>query len=162
MQDLVILRVEKSVDQYVRVTAEYERSCFGMSLEDLVNATVPIRNLPLLYGDGDSTPSVATTKLGVPKELWMLIDALWAGGNGLQEKDLFFSSADPIEVTLVRESLDIGTDIPTSVSRHAVAEALVGFLSSLAIPVIPFDAFPVVSTSYLVHIDLTDCYLDVE
>ena len=97
-QDLVVLRVEKSLDSYIRVVAEYERSCYGMSLEDLVNATVPVRQLPLAApAEALSSLSSETPKLGVPKELWMLIDALWTN-NAVRQRDLFFIPPDAAEV----------------------------------------------------------------
>jgi phosphatidylinositol-bisphosphatase len=46
-QDTVILRVEKATDTYIRINADYERSCFGMSLEDLVSAPGPVSTCPL-------------------------------------------------------------------------------------------------------------------
>lgn len=108
-----------------------------MSLEDLVSATQPVRNITL----GILPTTSESTKLGVPKELWILIDYLWSAG-GVTERELFFSSADAAEVALVRDALDLGTDVPSSVSLHAVAEALVSFLSSFTLPIIPFESFP--------------------
>jgi hypothetical protein len=37
-----VLRVEKSVDFYVAVSAKYERSCYGMSLQELVHTLQPV------------------------------------------------------------------------------------------------------------------------
>jgi hypothetical protein len=38
----VVLRVEKSVDFYVAVSAKYSRSCYGMSLQELVHTLQPV------------------------------------------------------------------------------------------------------------------------
>ena len=157
LQDVIILRVEKSVDYHVHVKAEYERSCFGMSLEDLVQLLEPVSNLPYpaVTPDGfidapatmtaTSDPSNSTeSKLSIPKELWRLIDALWAG-NALKEKDLFNSAyANASEVRMIREALDRGLDFGPC-SPHSLVEALIVFLSSLPRPLLPLDLYPVVS-----------------
>jgi inositol polyphosphate 5-phosphatase INPP5B/F len=44
LNDEVILRVENGREHYIAVTATYLRSCFGMSLEELVTVHGPIRN----------------------------------------------------------------------------------------------------------------------
>jgi inositol polyphosphate 5-phosphatase INPP5B/F len=150
--------VEKGFDTYVNIAAEFERSCFGMSLEDLVHAVGPVRNLPVTSSCVDIASSELTPKMGVPKELWVLIDTLWSGG-AMQEKELFFSSSDSSEVALVRECLDTGVDIPASCSLHAVADTLVGFLAALAQPVISFDFFPQVLRPMLYH-DSKNYYLN--
>ena len=145
---MVIFRVENGVDQVIKITSEYERSCYGMSIEDLVNATTPVRYLPPVAPspsslEASSAPASApfVPKLGVPKELWVLVDALWSSG-GIQAVDLFYTQADHVEVAQVREALDVGTDIPSSCSPYAIGEALTTLLASFAVPVIPYESFP--------------------
>ena len=106
-----MLRVEKSIDFHVAVSAKYVRSCYGMSLQELVHTLQPVattvlpvdRFAALSLRDTLSTGAVAGSgagaenKLSIPKELWRLVDALWSG-NALKEKDLFNSKADPAEV----------------------------------------------------------------
>lgn len=82
----------------------YERSCYGVSLEELVCTVEPFRNtlLPvhttLEFEPGLPTQMSGTElKQAIPKELWRLIDALWTGG-ALQEKDLFGETAIESEV----------------------------------------------------------------
>lgn len=47
LEDLIVLRVEKSVDFYVAVSAKYERSCYGMSLQELVHTLEPVASTVL-------------------------------------------------------------------------------------------------------------------
>jgi hypothetical protein len=73
-----------------------------MSLEQLVCAMDPVRNIPPPAFDASQSYDLTQDKsqpiqqLSIPKELWRLIDALWQGG--MKEKDLFASSAEPGEV----------------------------------------------------------------
>lgn len=107
LEDLIVLRVEKSIDFHVAVSAKYVRSCYGMSLQELVHTLQPVAStaLPvdrfaaLSAGVGAVAAEApgAENKLSIPKELWRLVDALWSG-NALKEKDLFNSKADPVEV----------------------------------------------------------------
>jgi phosphatidylinositol-bisphosphatase len=142
-EDMVILRIENLEDKYITVKADYQRSSFGMSLEELLLATGPVRTLPRRAApDPDSVGTSVIPKQGVPKELWLLVDALWRRGV-VSEKDVFFTAVSPVEVGVVRDAIDEGADIPASCSIHAIAEALSIFLSSLMQPIIPADAFPV-------------------
>jgi len=162
LEDLIILRVEKSIDFHVAVSATYERSCYGMSLQELVHTLQPVASTPLpvqrfavlaaQMADGDvgmlESPFPAGTEgkqLSVPKELWRLVDALWSS-NALKEKDLFNSKADPAEVAMVRYSLDHGRDFPVGLSPHSICEALVSFLQALPQPLLPPESYPSVST----------------
>ena len=101
MDDIFILKIERGKDIPVTLTGEYERSCYGVSLEELVFTIDPIRNTPLpvnipvMNNDSEREPVL---KQAIPKELWRLIDALWTSG-ALREKDLFGETADENEVT---------------------------------------------------------------
>lgn len=44
LEDVLILRLEDCQDLYVNVSVAYHRSCFGMSLEELVHTTQPVRS----------------------------------------------------------------------------------------------------------------------
>ena len=50
-------------------------------------------------GAADAPPPAAASgpRLGIPKELWRLVDALWTGG-ALREKGLFAEPGDAVEV----------------------------------------------------------------
>lgn len=59
MDDILILRVENCVDKNIVIMASYERSCYGMSLEELVSIPIPVRATKLpsissnVSADGD-------------------------------------------------------------------------------------------------------------
>jgi hypothetical protein len=87
-----------------------------MSLEQLVCALEPVRNIPPpalnpaeAYDPSDESKQ-PPQQLSIPKELWRLVDTLWQGG-GMKEKDLFASSAEPGEVHTdhIAPTLDITT-----------------------------------------------------
>jgi phosphatidylinositol-bisphosphatase len=153
--------VEKSVDFHVAVSATYERSCYGMSLQELVYTMQPVAttSLPVhrfaalaeqMAEVGDvgmlEPPAGTEGKLSIPKELWRLVDALWSS-NALKEKDLFNSKADPREVAAIRSSLDRGLDFPAGCTPHSICEALVSFLQALPQPLLPPDSYPSVRKS---------------
>ena len=46
LDDIVVLRVENGRDFYLSASATYARSCFGMSLEQLVCTHAPVRGNP--------------------------------------------------------------------------------------------------------------------
>jgi hypothetical protein len=86
------LRVEKSIDQYIGIDIqEYQRSCYGLSLEELVSMPKPVRDteqFDAVEGAGE-TAAVAPATLSIPKELWRLVDALWSSSGAMQEAYLF-------------------------------------------------------------------------
>jgi inositol polyphosphate 5-phosphatase INPP5B/F len=161
-----VLRIENSNDFHVAVTAKYERSCYGMSLQELVHTLTPVSTTQLpveranaaaaaasaAVAEGNTPPPVYTistdgsdgssSKLSIPKELWRLVDGLWAG-NALKEKDLFNSKADPAEVVAIRYALDTGADLP-SCSPHSLCEALTSFIAALPQPLLPPESYPTV------------------
>lgn len=160
LEDLIILRVEKSIDFHVAVSATYERSCYGMSLQELVHTLQPVAStqLPVQrygalaaqmeHGDvGLAEHPAGEGKLSIPKELWRLVDALWSS-NALKEKDLFNSKADPAQVVAIRYALDHGRDFPVGITPHSICEALVSFLGALPQPLLPPESYPSVSVLF--------------
>merc|ERR1712037_546516 len=105
LEDIIILRLENGRDYYITVTGKYARSCFGMSVEELVLYTDPIREVPLdPIERAERYDLNAKAAMCVPKEIWRIIDAIY--DHGLHEKDLFTSnSGDPDEVYQIRECL---------------------------------------------------------
>ena len=91
----------------------------------------------------NAVPSVST-QLSIPKELWRLIDALWAG-NALKEKDLFNSPGDLSEIQQIRYALDHGLEFNQMMSPHSLADCLVLFLNALPKPLLPMELYPTVS-----------------
>jgi inositol polyphosphate 5-phosphatase INPP5B/F len=162
LEDVLVLRLENGHDFPLPVTAEYERSCFGMSLEALVNSREPVRNLPLLaavrhselLNDNGVSSEIAqcapvntqggsksAPALQLPKELWRVVDALWTG-EAMKEKDIFAMPGVASEVVIIREALDTGADFTVACSPHSYAQTLQDMLMGLPSPLIPFEACP--------------------
>lgn len=109
LEDLIVIRIEQSVDFHVIVSAVYQRSCFGVSLMELVRTSDAVANTVQLTERAKSAARAPIStvapdgqeeseEMSVPKELWRLVDGLWSG-SALKEKDLFNSKSDPQEVT---------------------------------------------------------------
>jgi len=140
LEDILILRLENGRDYYISVTGKYARSCFGMSVDELVLYTAPIREVPLdPILRAEKYDLNARAAMCVPKELWRIIDAIYE--RGLDERDLFTAVGDPDEVYQVRECLDTGAAFE-NFSVHSMAEVLTSFLSNLSTPIVPVSLFP--------------------
>ncbi len=140
LEDIIILRLENGRDYYITIRGKYGRSCFGMSLDELVMYNDPIRSVPLdpvkrveKYG-GDQT-----AVLCVPKELWRIVDAIYE--KGLHEKELFSISGYNEEIQRIRECLDTGEAFG-DFRIHSMVDVLVSFLSSLSATVVPPTLLP--------------------
>lgn len=140
LDDIIILRLENGRDYYITVRGSYGRSCFGMSLDELVMYSDPIRSVPLdpvkrieKYG-GDQT-----AVLCVPKELWRIVDAIYE--KGLHQRDLFSMNGYDEEIQRIRECLDTGEAFG-DFRIHSMCHVLVSFLSSLSAPVVPTTLLP--------------------
>uniref|UniRef100_A0A7R9VEQ0 Rho-GAP domain-containing protein n=1 Tax=Pseudictyota dubia TaxID=2749911 RepID=A0A7R9VEQ0_9STRA len=140
LEDIIILRLENGRDYYITVTAKYARSCFGMSVDELVTYAEPIRNVPLdPIRRAETQGPNPTAALCVPKELWRIVDAIYE--KGLHERDLFTASGIAEEVSQIRECLDTGA--PFGEFRiHSMTEVLISFLSNLSSPIVPRALFP--------------------
>ena len=90
MNDVLILRIENFNDIYINVTATYQRSCFGMQLEELNNTPGPVvlTHLPATAPLCDAPPVSTAPPMLIPKEFWRLVDSLYVS-NALVEPDLF-------------------------------------------------------------------------
>lgn len=140
LDDILILRLENGRDYYITIKARYARSCFGMSVDELVLYSDPIRNVPLdPIKRAEKFDPNPTSALCVPKELWRIVDAIYE--RGLQEKDLFLMPGLPNEVKHIRECLDTGAALG-KYRTHSLAEAMLSFLSNLSTPIVPPTLFP--------------------
>jgi phosphatidylinositol-bisphosphatase len=140
LDDILILRLENGRDYYITVKAAFARSCFGMSVDELVMYSDPVRSIPLdPIKRAEKIDPRAASALCVPKELWRLIDALYE--KGLQEPDIFVEPGFAEEVKQIRESLDTGAPFGR-LRIYSYAEALVSFLASLSTPIVPQTLFP--------------------
>lgn len=140
LEDIIILRLENGRDYYITVTGRYARSCFGMSVDDLVMYTDPIREVPLdPIKRAQKYRTDQSAALCVPKELWQIVNAIYE--KGLHEPDLFNSAGFAEEMYEIRECLDTGA--PFGDYRiHSMAEVLISFLSNLSTPIVPPKLFP--------------------
>jgi len=140
LDDILILRLENGRDYYITVNATYARSCFGMSADELVMFSDPIRNVPLdPIKRSEVVDPNTSTALCVPKELWRTIDAIFEKGIG--EPHLFVEPGTPEEVDQIRECLDTGSRFG-QFKIHSYTEVLVSFLESLSSPIVPARLFP--------------------
>lgn len=148
LEDILILRLEGGRDYYITVRATYARSCFGMSVDELVLYSEPIRTVPLdpIQRAATIGDMSATSALCVPKELWRLVDAVHQ--KGLATPGIFIEAGLADEVTHIRECLDTGTQFGTY-RIHSYSEALLSFLGSLSSPIIPASLFPTVEIDSL-------------
>merc|ERR1719228_343732 len=85
LYDILVLHLMGGKDIFITVSGSYIRSCFGCSLEALVQLTVPIRELSpgqvvsLEAGEMAKLPEQtdgAKEPYPVPKELWFLCDIM--------------------------------------------------------------------------------------
>ena len=141
LEDIIILRLENGRDYYITVKANYARSCFGMSVDELVKYAEPIRDVPLdpILRAEKHDPSNPSAALCVPKELWRIVDAIYE--KGLHERDLFTTPGIAEEVNNIRECLDTGAQFG-EFRVHSMTEVLLSFLSNLPSPIVPRSLFP--------------------
>ena len=143
LDDILILRLEGGRDYYITVKASYARSCFGMSLEELVLYTKPIRSIPLdpikRTENLNQDNKAGTSALCVPKELWRIVDAIIH--KGLDTPGIFVETGIADEVARIRECLDTEAQFGTY-NVHSYAEALISFLTGLSTPVVLPALFP--------------------
>ena len=121
LEDILIFRLENGRDYFVTVSGEYLKSCFGNPIDFLISCPGPVR----FY---NPTEPVPTKVLGIPKELWRIVDCIYR--TSLDEPNLFFTAGDPAELASIRESLDTGTDFDGNLNVHSMAETLLRFLES--------------------------------
>lgn len=160
LDDTMILRVENGRDYFLVVSGQYDNSCFGNSLEQLVVSAQPVRQTksPFAASSGaamfrvpgsppgsmrngaedasqsssSSSPSNGAQK--IPKELWRMANDIYQ--NFMKEKNLFVEAGDKQEVVLLREALDTGSPFPNH-SGHSTAELMITWLQSLRQSVVP-------------------------
>jgi len=161
LYDILVLHLMGGKDIFITVSGTYTRSCFGCSIDALVQLTVPLRELSpgqvasLEAGETDKLPVESRDSVKepypVPKELWFLCDMMTS--LGLDQENLFLQPGLRSEILHLRNWLDTGLPLEKpQVSIHSVAETLLIFLESLREPIIPYSLFHrclECSTSYL-------------
>ncbi|KAF1323672.1 Multiple inositol polyphosphate phosphatase-like protein, partial [Globisporangium splendens] len=155
LDDTMILRVENGRDYFLVISGQYDNSCFGNSLEQLVMNSEPVRQAkyPLANAAGSSMFSVggnsgsnpispqskhraedSSNAQKIPKELWRMVNDIYQ--NYMNEKNLFVEAGNKQEVAILREALDTGHAFPAH-SGYSTAELLIGWLQSLRQSVVP-------------------------
>lgn len=140
LYDILILHLEGGKDIFVTVTGSYEKSCFGCSIEALVNLRAPIQSVPaekLLELENNRDASATPPAYPVPKEIWFLVDHIYL--HGLKEPNLFEQPGLHVELLKIRDWLDSGSIDPIPGSIHSVVEALLLLLESTSEPIIPYN-----------------------
>mmetsp|Transcript_18492 Transcript_18492/g.25929 ORF Transcript_18492/g.25929 Transcript_18492/m.25929 type:complete len:463 (-) Transcript_18492:8-1396(-) len=137
LEDILILHLDGATDHFISLSGNYLRSCFGMTLNELVRHLNPVRTTSISpKGSMDTQDAV----LSIPKEIWRMVDFLYK--KGMDTENLFLESGVEEEMAIVRECLDTGEDFaPHNFSVHSMAESLLRFLDSLAEPLIPFNLY---------------------
>ncbi|XP_071521697.1 inositol polyphosphate 5-phosphatase OCRL [Panulirus ornatus] len=143
LYDILVLHLEGGKDLFITITGDYERSCFGSSVNALVHMNQPFKEVPmakLIDLESKHPKDLSEMPYAVPKELWYLVDHLHS--HALQVEGLFTSPGLQKEIVEIRTCLDEGVPnglLPGSV--HSVAEALLLFLEALPEPVIPYNLY---------------------
>ncbi|KAK7080496.1 hypothetical protein SK128_017628 [Halocaridina rubra] len=139
LYDILVLHLDGGKDIFITITGDYERSCFGSSINALVHMNKPFREVPiarLIDLESSQPKELSDLPYAIPKELWYLVDHLHS--HALQVEGLFTISGRIKEFIDIRNCLDEGVPndlLPGSV--HSVAEALLFFLEALPDSVIP-------------------------
>uniref|UniRef100_A0A8C0RXY5 Type II inositol 1,4,5-trisphosphate 5-phosphatase n=2 Tax=Canis lupus familiaris TaxID=9615 RepID=A0A8C0RXY5_CANLF len=147
IEDILVLHLDRGKDYFLSVSGNYLPSCFGSPIHTLCYMREPILDLPLetireltlmpLQTEDDGIQ--LENPLGIPKELWMMVDYLYQ--NAVQQEDLFQQPGLRSEFEHIRDCLDTGMIETLSASNHSVAEALLLFLESLPEPVICYSTY---------------------
>lgn len=143
LYDILVLHLDGGKDLFITITGDYERSCFGSSINALVHMNKPFKEVPmarLIDLESKQPRELSEMPYAVPKELWYLVDHLHS--HALQVDGLFTYRGLQKEIIEIRTCLDEGVPndlLPGSV--HSVAEALLLFLEALPEPVIPISLY---------------------
>ncbi|GLD95862.1 hypothetical protein PINS_up004540 [Pythium insidiosum] len=173
LDDTMILRVENGRDYFLVVTGHYDTSCFGSSLEQLVDCVDPVRlakrpiasssAAPFFVDHGEVNGSQITSTAGsqstqlvgeqkeaggnaqhIPKELWRMVNDIYQ--HFMNEKNLFVEAGNKQEIVILREALDTGHAFPQH-SAYSMAELLLSWLQSLRESVVPDDTLTTALTN---------------
>ncbi|ESN96739.1 hypothetical protein HELRODRAFT_67935, partial [Helobdella robusta] len=135
IEDILVLHLEGGKDFFITVSGSCLPSFFGLPLTKLVHMLKPVG----LNKSRSEEPITKETdkSLGVPKELWFLVDYLYQ--RGMDQENLFQMLGLESEIKVIRDVLDETiTGLSASTFHiHSVAETLLIFLDSLPTPVIP-------------------------
>ncbi|CAN8062420.1 unnamed protein product [Agarophyton chilense] len=141
----------------IEISGHYSPTTLGLSLEMLSMLSDPVRSLKypkhLDFGFSDDRRSFDNEledrshpdalPLAVPKEIWLLVDALHRVHEGDTETymhrfpDLFLQKGNDAQIDDILSLIDNGKSIPDDFDGHDVAGCLLKVLSNLEDTVIP-------------------------
>jgi len=130
IDDVLIFRLSKGRDYFIAITGQYLKSCFGSTIDYLVNTPSPVR----FATPASAVPGKESKVLSVPKELWRIVDYIFR--HGMDHAGLFITGGKQEEIDKIRECLDTGQEF-AKYSMHSMGEVLIAFLKSLSEPVYP-------------------------
>jgi len=142
LDDILVLHLDGGKDYFLALSGQYVRSCFGMTIPQLVTFDQPVRNnLP-----------AGERRLWVPKELWRLIDQLMmctgdGTKRGIDTPGIFGTEAvvghTEEDIELMQRCLDTGESFAMHDFHPAnVAAAILRFLDNLGMPIVSADLYP--------------------
>ena len=142
-EDTPIIHVDNGKDYSVKVYGNYLKSCFGNSLNNLVQCFTSVRDPKcklIQYVDEGDKPLKG---LLIPKELFFLCDHIIK--YGLREEGLFQIQGATDQIRQCRELLDNGLSLSKHYdgSIHSVCTTLIQFFESLVDPIIPGKVYRV-------------------
>uniref|UniRef100_T1IVI5 phosphoinositide 5-phosphatase n=1 Tax=Strigamia maritima TaxID=126957 RepID=T1IVI5_STRMM len=142
--DILVLHLDGGKDIFIsfKTFGTYEPTCFGISLEQLVQMKGFILQTPvekLIDLDSDYSEDVQCDSYDIPKEIWLLVHHLCK--HALHQAHLFEQPGLHSEIQQIRSFLDTGVPNTIPGSCHSVAECLLLFLEALPEPVIPFSFY---------------------
>lgn len=142
LYDVLVLRVERSFDHYIRVVGQQLPSCLGMSLAALVTLRSPVRSAPTWDAEGVAPP-VGSRVQWVPKEIWRLVNLFIENRTLLDTPGLFVRKPPLTEFVAVVEALDTGAAFPESPALPlSAAMALVVLVDSFSSSVVAPSIVP--------------------
>lgn len=148
LEDILVLHLHGGKDFFITINGNFLPSCFGSSIEALIQMHHPIREVPeaqlVEIEQPGSLSQVDLSKSGgrlymIPKELWRLVEHINVHGKAVE--NLFQIPGLQTELQQIRDCLDTGVPDVLPGSVHSIAESLLLFLECLAEPVIPFSYY---------------------
>ncbi|KAF1768783.1 hypothetical protein GCK72_000596 [Caenorhabditis remanei] len=143
LQEILVLHLENGRDYFIPVTAVYNNSCFGSTLEKLLTAR-PKKEVNLIDFD-DFSDNLASDNCPpyVPRVVYRLVMALRVRGAAQLNIE---EELDNAVFNRIRSALETGNpdDMSTIASSYMLYSALIRLLDSLDEPVIMEGMFKII------------------
>ncbi|KIP04826.1 hypothetical protein PHLGIDRAFT_129265 [Phlebiopsis gigantea 11061_1 CR5-6] len=137
LETTLVLHASLGRDSFLVVTAEYEPTCFAMSIPRLVRMSGPVGTHAALQLVPEDQAATA------PKEVMRLVSWLMTYGSDVNE--LFLAHGDPEKMDDIRRALDVGEELsePNEDIRATMAlsvgSCLIQFMEALPEPLVPVN-----------------------